>query len=49
MKPVKLTLDLDHIQVASYATQDAEQREAAEERGEACPAASATLTARAPQ
>jgi hypothetical protein len=45
----KLTLDLDRIQVTSYATQDAEQREATEERDEACPAASATLTARAPQ
>jgi hypothetical protein len=39
MKHDRLTLDLDHIQVASYATQDAEGRD------EACPTASATLTA----
>jgi hypothetical protein len=43
MKHTKLTLDLDLIQVVSYATQEAEERD------EACPAASATLTARGPQ
>ncbi len=39
MKNGTLTLDLDRLEVVSYPTQDAERRE------EACPAASATLTA----
>jgi hypothetical protein len=43
MKHTKLTLDLDRIQVVSYTTQDAEVRD------EACPAASATLTAAGPR
>ena len=43
MKHDKLTLDLDRIEVVSYATQDAEGRD------EACPTASATLTAAAPR
>ena len=39
MKHTKLTLDLDRIEVVSYAPQNAEGRD------EACPTASATLTA----
>lgn len=43
MKHGTLTLDLARLEVVSYPTQDAERRE------EACPTASATLTAAGPQ
>jgi hypothetical protein len=43
MKTGKLTLDLDRIEVVSYATQDAEGRD------EACPTASATFTGAGPR
>ena len=49
MKHDKLTLDLDRIEVVSYATQDAERRGTMEGRDDACPTLSLTATPTGPQ